>query len=294
MLQIEQSTCTGCGLCAIHCTEDVIRQGSEGRPVLGDFSHCLDCGHCAAVCPTGALSREGCSDQIAVQHRVIDADNMENFLSAKRSCRHFRGRPVEREQLERLINVARMAPSSKNCEEREFIVVTEKAKLATIRADLARNNRKILRLLKVLTSRPVSWFIPAESVKALRRMKTSFVHALDQEALGHDSIFYDAPAVVFIGGIAPDPFGKDNALAAQHYLMAQAQAMGLGSCIMGYAQAAPKILARHLDVPRFYKIFGVVALGHPKHRFQRVVTRKPASITWVATPDSPCSRWPMA
>ena len=63
--------------------------------------------------------------------------------------------------------------------------------------------------------------------------------------------------------------------------MLQAEAMGLGSCIMGYAQAAPKILARHLMTPRFYQIYGVVAVGHPKYRFQRAVNRKPASITWA-------------
>jgi len=93
----------------------------------------------------------------------------------------------------------------------------------------------------------------------------------------------------FIGGIGMDALGKDNALAAQHYLLLQAEAMGLGSCIMGYAQAAPKIVARHLDVPRFFTTYGVVALGHPALRFRRPALRKAADVRWVggATQDAP-------
>ena len=45
-------------------------------------------------------------------------------------------------------------------------------------------------------------------------------------------------------GIKKDVLGKDNALAAQHYLMAQADAEGLGTCIIGYAQAAPNCSKR--------------------------------------------------
>jgi nitroreductase/NAD-dependent dihydropyrimidine dehydrogenase PreA subunit len=285
-IRIDEDKCTGCGLCDAHCTEDVVAWGPEGRPVIEALDHCLECHHCEAVCPSGALVHGSGPVQQPPAAAVVEGDAMARFLTTKRSCRHFRQRLVDRTRIARLLDVACAAPSSKNCEERVFLVVTDRAKLEALRADLVRNNRRILRLLRVMTARPVSWLLPSETVDALRRMKQSFVHCLQREAEGHDSIFYGAPAVVFIGGIAQDPFGKDNALAAQHYLMAQAEADGLGSCIMGYAQAAPKILARHLEVPRFYRIYGVVALGHPKHRFARAARRKPASVTWVEGAES--------
>ncbi len=273
--------CTACGLCAQHCTEDVLRADSDGRPISGDRQGCLECGHCVAVCAHGALTWADGPPPLQVARGGMDDATVERFLRGKRSCRHFRGRPVDRATLERLVNVAASAPSSKNCQERCFIVVKDPARLRALRQDLVNNTHRIRRLLNLMTSRPLRWLLPAETVAALGRMLGSIDHALAREDRGQDAIFYNAPAVVFIGGIARDPLGKDNALAAQHYLLLQAEAAGLGSCIMGYAQAAPKIIARHLDVPRFYRIYGVVALGHCRSRFHSVAVRTPPTVSWV-------------
>ena len=113
MLRLDQDKCTGCGLCTVHCTENVIQRSPEGRPVLGDVSHCLECHHCEAVCPAGAISNNGDSAQVAVEPQDINHRSMERFLATKRSCRHFKDQMVEITELERLVNVARMAPSSK-------------------------------------------------------------------------------------------------------------------------------------------------------------------------------------
>ncbi len=98
---------------------------------------------------------------------------------------------------------------------------------------------------------------------------------------GEDSIFHNAPCLVFIYGIGRDPLGKDNCLSAQQYLMSQAQAMGLGTCIIGYAQTAPKVLAKHLDVPKFYKIYGAITLGYPQVSYHRTTVRNTPEVSWV-------------
>lgn len=283
-ISIDRERCTACGLCATHCTEDVILRGADGAPRIGRAEHCLDCGHCAAVCPAAALTRNQARPPAPSPRRPVSPEAMESFLRGKRSCRFFRSRPLEREQLARLVDIAATAPSSKNCQERTFIVVTDRQRLDAIRGDLVKNNRKICRLLRAMLARPLRWLLPKETVAALRRILGSMQRCLEREAGGEDAIFYDAPAVVFIGGIRQDVFGKDNALAAQHYLMAQAEAMGIGSCIMGYAQAAPRILAKHLEVPRFYRVYGVVALGQPRYRFHAAAERKPAVVDWVEAP----------
>jgi hypothetical protein len=52
----------------------------------------------------------------------------------------------------------------------------------------------------------------------------------------------------------------------------------LGTCINGYAQSAPKILAKHLDVPEAYTIYGATMLGYRKHTYRKRVYRKPALV----------------
>jgi nitroreductase len=75
-----------------------------------------------------------------------------------------------------------------------------------------------------------------------------------------------------------DPSGRDHALGAQHYLMLYAETLGLGTCINGYAQSAPKVLAKHLNVPQAHTIYGALMLGYRKHTYRRRVHRKPASV----------------
>jgi hypothetical protein len=86
------------------------------------------------------------------------------------------------------------------------------------------------------------------------------------------------PCLIFFAGITMNPSGRDHALGAQHFSMLYAETLDLGTCINGYAQSAPKVLARHLDVPKAHTICGTVMLGYRKHTYRKRVYRQPA---WV-------------
>jgi nitroreductase len=67
---------------------------------------------------------------------------MENLelLKFRRSIRSFSNQQVSRADLEKLIDVARFAPTARNVQPWEFVVVTDKQKLAEF-AKLAENGR---------------------------------------------------------------------------------------------------------------------------------------------------------
>ena len=52
--------CRGCGLCARDCAFGVLTM-KEGRPAVRDGreGQCMDCQHCLAVCPVGAVTING-------------------------------------------------------------------------------------------------------------------------------------------------------------------------------------------------------------------------------------------
>jgi MinD superfamily P-loop ATPase len=53
-LRVDESKCTGCGLCARFCARDVwVRQGSVYRPV--NRADCVECGACWNVCEYDAV-----------------------------------------------------------------------------------------------------------------------------------------------------------------------------------------------------------------------------------------------
>jgi len=285
---VNKESCNGCGLCINECQNKVFARDEKGQPDFICLENCINCGHCTAVCPCDSIchSQQLAENTVSVDHKKITADLMENFLSSKRSVRNYSKKPVDKDVVQRLLRVANMAPSSKNCQERGYMVVYDTEKLETIKLALIKHARKVLFWLKFAVSKPFSWIMHPEVIKALKKFIRGFEITLEGADRNEDTIFHNAPCVIFIYGIEKDILGKDNALAAQHYLMAQAEAMGLGTCIIGYAQAAPKVLAKHLGVPKFYRIYGAVTIGYPQVKYNRTVERNPAEIKWYGYTDS--------
>jgi nitroreductase/NAD-dependent dihydropyrimidine dehydrogenase PreA subunit len=279
---LDKEKCTACGLCAEVCGLDVIVRNGKERPTIDRVAYCHACGHCVAICPQNALSFCGiASDEFApMRAPTISPLDMETFLLTKRSCREFKKQPVEKSVIENLIDVARMAPTSINCQERAFIVVTDADKIAELRDALTKHTRSILKLTKLAASKPASPFLAAESQEHMRHLQADFEVALRHMENGGDYIFHNAPCLIFFTGIAMDPSGRDHALGAQHYLMLYAETLGLGTCINGYAQSAPKVLAKYLDIPKGHTICGAIMLGYRKHTYRKRVYRKPASVVY--------------
>ena len=59
-INIDASRCLGDGLCVRDCVCHCIRM-KDGRAYFRDLagSACIRCGHCAAICPAGAVSMDG-------------------------------------------------------------------------------------------------------------------------------------------------------------------------------------------------------------------------------------------
>lgn len=47
--------CSGCGACVDVCKEDAIRLSDDEAPPMIHAERCLNCGQCAALCPTGTV-----------------------------------------------------------------------------------------------------------------------------------------------------------------------------------------------------------------------------------------------
>lgn len=279
---MDKEKCTACGLCAEVCGLDVIVRNGNNSPTVNHSAYCHACGHCVAICPQNALSIRGIAggEFASVSTPAVSARDMEAFLLTKRSCREFRDRPVEKLVIEELVAVARMAPTSINCQERAFIVVTDGDKIAELREALTKHVRSMLKMVNLATSRPAGLFLSPESQEHMQHLQADFEVALRHLDNSEDYIFHHAPCLIFFTGIRMDPSGRDHALGAQHYLMLYAETLGLGTCINGYAQSASKVLAKHLNVPEFHTIYGATMLGYRKHTYRKHVYRKPASVVY--------------
>ena len=187
IFNIDTTTCTRDGICAQVCPLDIITLSKDGypRPSFDAEALCIRCGHCVAVCPTGSFNhRDMDRDQCPPIRREVQftADQVEFFLRSRRSIRSYKDKPVSREILQKLIEIARYAPSAHNDQKVEWLVF---------------GNRKKLRALAGITVDWMRWVIETMPERAaelhLEKRVTRWEH-------GVDGILRDAPALILAHG----------------------------------------------------------------------------------------------
>ncbi|MDR1533787.1 MAG: 4Fe-4S binding protein, partial [Planctomycetota bacterium] len=83
IIEIDESKCSGCGLCAGACREGAIEM-AEGKARLRRADYCDGLGNCLPVCPTGAIS---------LTPREAEAYNAEKAARGRRTAAPGNGCP---------------------------------------------------------------------------------------------------------------------------------------------------------------------------------------------------------
>ncbi len=277
-LTINATQCTACGLCIKTCPKCVLAVGDDGKAGIAAPEQCIGCGHCIATCPTQAIG----DDQADTTRLATPSGDgitplaMAEFLAMKRSVRFFTDAPVERELLTQLVEAGRQAPTAKNVQDRGFVVVTGREMIRAMDKAIVDGYRK---LLGIPARGLLGLVIP--KLRQLNAAAPGLERLCERSDAGGYPIFHDAPAVVIGYGSENNSLSRDNCVIAQQYMMLQGQAMGLGSCSIGYASVRPKPLEAFIDIPAGNAIHTVTIFGHPSVRFLRGVPRDAAKASWV-------------
>ena len=272
LLSIREDLCQRDGFCASDCPVAIIQlPGNNGLPEIvphGDDA-CLECGHCVAVCPYGALSHE----QIPVEHSPairgklqINEEQAIQFLRSRRSIRHFLDRTVEREKIRRLIEAARYAPTGGNSQMVEWLVLNDKSHIREIAGLTVEWVRRILKDPQVGAARPY------------------LSKAVAEWDEGRDSVLRGAPAVIVAMAPKESMNGMVDLTLALCYLDLLAPAMGLGTCWAGLLQGAllaSKSLKTKAGIPEDFPHHYPIMLGYTEMDYYRLPERKQPKITFV-------------
>ncbi len=269
-LIIDESKCEKDGICVRECPTSIIQlRREDGYPEITGEGICLLCGHCVAVCPHGALSHERilAEDCPAIREElVITEEQAVQFLRTRRSIRHFQDRPVEKEKIQRLIEVARYAPSGANRQLVEWLVLSDKTHLRCIAGLTVDWIRMVIRDPQVVAARP---YLPA------------LVSAWEAD---HDSVLRSTPVLVVASAPKEAINGLIDLTLALAYLELLAPIKGLGTCWAGVLQGAllaSSSVRTAVGIPEGYPHFYAMMLGYPEVRFYRLPERKPPKITFM-------------
>ena len=268
---VDHHKCNRDGRCAAVCPARIIRMDAqENYPVpTPDFTElCLKCGHCVAICPTGAFRLDWLGPQDCkpiTRELSVTPGQAEQFLCARRSVRAFRERPVPREMLEKLLEIACHAPSAKNGQPWHWVVVldpSEVRRLAGMVVDWMRH---------VIRGNPED-----EAIQGFIRV----VRSWDE---GYDRICRGAPHLIVAHAERTWGFGAEDCALALGLLDLYGTSVGLGACWAGYfyqAVNAHAPLFEALGLPPGHAAFGAMMVGYPRFCYQRIPVRIRPRVTW--------------
>lgn len=105
---IDSKLCISCGSCARVCPAAVITM-EDGAPAVHPERRCMECWHCAAACPQKAVRQAGLE-----LYPPVPEDELERLVGMRRSVRHFKRTPPDRQVIARALEQAAWAPTAKN------------------------------------------------------------------------------------------------------------------------------------------------------------------------------------
>ncbi|HSH13909.1 MAG TPA: nitroreductase family protein [Desulfurivibrionaceae bacterium] len=294
---IDPDKCSGCGQCLAVCPDRTITMVAGRAAVTGD--RCFQCGHCLAVCPTGAVKVAALAPDslrfktFTVPQRWLpwgefDPGLLVQLMASRRSCRNYLDKPVEHELLLDLVKAGTTAPSGTNSQKWTFTILERRNQVAELGGRVAGFFEKLNRLAVNPAARLLSRLFGGDALGNYhRRYYRSINEGLREwREEGRDLLFHGATAAIVVGSESGASCPAEDALLATQNILLTAHALGLGSCLIGFAVAALErepTLKDGLQIPPGEKVHAVIALGWPAESYQRLSGRKEPVIRYVKT-----------
>ena len=300
---IDRDRCIGCGACIAVCPSETLSL-KDGKAIVSG-SQSLSCGHCEAVCPEAAVrvgTLQNDSQRFTTFAQSPDwlapgaanVADLVQLMRSRRSCRNYRSRTVPPEVLQDLVRIGLAAPSGSNCQPWSFTLLPSRRAVARLGDLIAAFFRRLNRT----ADRPML----RQALKLIGRRELDFYYRNYRDAVaealaawersGRDVLFHGAPAVILVGVRPGAACPSEDALLATQNILLGAHAMGLGTCLIGFAVSALKNdpgMRRQLGIPPGESVRAVIALGYPGKAeiYQRLPGRKAlVSRVWEPPPES--------
>ena len=233
-----------------------------------DARFCAECGHCVAVCPTGALAHRA---QPAAECALLPGgwrsrpEAVAALLKGRRSIRVYQRRPVGRDTLARVIDLTRFAPSGVNRQPVRWLIFYEREQVHRLAAGA------------------IDWMRTAVAGGSPLAERFGLGRLVAEWDAGNDKICRDAPHLIVAYASQQEPTAPAACLIALSHLEIAALPFGLGTCWAGYvmmAAAQSPAVAAALDLPAGHAVHGAMMIGYPRFAYPRVPARRPANLRW--------------
>lgn len=257
-LALNAQRCTRCGRCVPTCPAAVFTSSQDHLAAIDEsrVEYCIHCGHCEAVCPGRAITVDGVDPATLelLQPAPLNALQQDMLFKARRSTRNFSDKPVPRDVLAAALEDARYAPSARNQQVVEWLVITDPTTLRALKEEMA------ARLI------------------AAGGPYAAFGHLYRE---GRDVLLRGAPCLV-IAHAPMDLWAAADCAAAVSYLELSLHSRGLGTCWSGLVIAtAVQSPLPPLDLPEGRRPLAGLMTGYASIPFTSLPPRPRLRVRWA-------------
>ncbi len=253
---IDESLCIGCGKCVEDCVGEKLKVVDGKAQFL--YQRCIECGHCYAICPVGAVKMASDPDMSGEKPYDLsdfDSDDFLRALKSRRSIRRFNDTPVTDEEIEKLLLAGSYCPTATNAQDISYIVLRGKA-------------------IEKAEARAVDLFRKAQKIAS------PFTDYIKNMTIDDSFFFKGASAVILV-----QSGNKTNGLLASSYIELMANNLGLGVLYSGFFVAATKFdkkLAAMLGPEKGKSLVSCLVIGNHDLTYERIPPRREPEVKVIA------------
>jgi nitroreductase/ferredoxin len=286
IIDIDLDNCTLCKACLNDCVFQLFNIESEKLHIDKEFEErCILCGHCVAVCPVNVIKLKGYSHDFKQnappKRNLPDYKSLYNLALARRSIRQYKDKPVEKELIHKILELAQYSPTGRNTQNLFYTIIQDKQIVSKISNHITSKVKRRTEALEDFSERehlksllPKEEFdLEIENLARNKRLLTIIEGGIDFWCWDGELILIHAE------GGSP----TNSALAAAHIMLA-AETLGLGTCSLGfltYFINQSESIKEMIDLPKNNKVGYALAIGYPKVKYKRIPMRKPLKIHWL-------------
>jgi nitroreductase/NAD-dependent dihydropyrimidine dehydrogenase PreA subunit len=270
-IEVDRKTCKGDGRCVEICPVQILRMNPEQRVpefIPGGADLCINCGHCFASCPHESIRLSSMSVEQAppLDHAALPkSEQVELLLKGRRSIRLYKDKPVSKESVEKLLDIARYAPSGINRQPVNWLVIMGKDKV------------------RELSGSVIKWMEELLKSKSSMAQSLRFDRLVEGWNKGQDMICRGAPCVIIAYGLKDDPIAAQSCVISGEYLEIAAFGLGFGACWDGYVSMAINMseeVRKFIGISSRAQAGAAMMIGYAKYSYPRIPSRNPTQIKW--------------
>jgi nitroreductase/NAD-dependent dihydropyrimidine dehydrogenase PreA subunit len=300
VMEVDEESCTSCGLCVDNCPFKCWELEEDGHPKLREGYVCFSCSNCMVACPTDAISiadtyhvkdgfwaTEPYQLPVKMPLRPRDKDGnldewnaVERIVLERRSVRNFKDEPVPDHLIRRVLEAGRFAPSAGNCQPWEFVVITD-------RSLIAKMDEAVLAMAKGVWAT----YNDDEAVKGMGPVAETTPYAFEPRALwggvgtivkGEMLPSLGAPCVILLIGDKRAITGAPlNIGICGENMNLVANSLGIRACWNGFLVSGVPAIADKIDIKPNWSVVTTLVLGWPAFKQDGIVAREYRPVKWL-------------